>query len=118
METVVIRIRYLIAVVLLIAITGCNEAPGEGRKAEEGYRLAEPIIVALEQYHEDKGEYPASLEDLIPDYLDEIPSGEWIEGFRYDQDQDSYALSFDYVGPCMNTCTYIPGKGWDCGGFC
>ena len=34
----------------------------------------EPIIDSIESYHQDSGNYPANLSDLIPDYLDEIPS--------------------------------------------
>ncbi len=31
------------------------------------------VIYAIEEYHQDFGQYPASLSDLIPNYLPEIP---------------------------------------------
>jgi len=34
---------------------------------------AEPLIAALDQYHNEEGEYPDSLQDLVPKYLSEIP---------------------------------------------
>jgi len=32
-----------------------------------------PLVAALERYREDDGNYPISLQELVPDYLDEIP---------------------------------------------
>lgn len=34
---------------------------------------AEPLIAAIESYRADRGEYPKSLKELVPDYLEAIP---------------------------------------------
>jgi hypothetical protein len=34
---------------------------------------AEPIIDALEAYHKERGAHPNALEELLPDYLAEVP---------------------------------------------
>jgi hypothetical protein len=41
------------------------------------------------------------------------------EGYplTYRRVSDSYELSFSYVGPGMNTCTYSPAVGWKCSGY-
>ncbi len=33
-----------------------------------------PVITALEQYRNDRGEYPDSLDNLTPTYLSDIPN--------------------------------------------
>ena len=40
------------------------------RVAERGA----PIVEAIENYESDLGKYPADLDDLVPDYIDQIPS--------------------------------------------
>ena len=35
---------------------------------------AEPLVLALERHHDDTGHYPASLEELVPGYLESVPS--------------------------------------------
>ncbi|MCX7919393.1 MAG: hypothetical protein N3A72_07260 [bacterium] len=37
-------------------------------------KLVQPIITALEQYHTEFGKYPSSITDLVPKYLDQIPT--------------------------------------------
>lgn len=111
-------ILALLAVVVgtLACSVGGDEPPSEGPKAEEGYRLSEPIIDALGQYREDQGEYPASLDDLVPDYFIALPTGSLIQDLWYTRTDESYQLSFAYTGPGMNVCNYTPEAGWQCSG--
>jgi hypothetical protein len=114
------RIWVTLAALMLamLACTTFDEPPGEGKKAEEGYQLGATIIEALEAYHADLGEYPESLDALVPDYLDAVPSGTQIQEFRYMRTDASYLLSFSYTGPGMNNCDYTPEAGeWDCSGY-
>src|SRR5262245_24538693 len=87
--------------------------PGVGEKAERGYQTCQPIIEALEAYQTQEGGYPATLEELRPRYVDEIP--EEVNGYplEYRKTEDGYSLEFSYEGPGMNHCTYTPAKGWD-----
>ncbi len=41
------------------------------------------ITDALIRYREKRGEYPASLQDLVPDYLDQVPGTPWGHPFLY-----------------------------------
>ncbi len=38
-------------------------------------RAAAPIITAMEEYHQEYGDYPEHISSLSPDYLDSIPQG-------------------------------------------
>lgn len=35
---------------------------------------AEPLIAAIEAYHQKKGSYPNQLQDLVPEFIQAIPS--------------------------------------------
>ena len=44
---------------------------------------ADKIITAAEQYHQDNGRYPDTLENLVPAYMSEIPSPRIAPGVFY-----------------------------------
>jgi hypothetical protein len=117
----VIHLKFLI-VISLVIILACNtilpteEPPGVGDKAEHGYELSEPVIAALEQFKTDKGFYPEALAELVPDYLSTVPTKNEVLDFSYSSTGDSFAFSFHYIGPGMNTCTYTPEEKWRCSG--
>jgi hypothetical protein len=91
--------------------------PGEGRKAERGYAAAAPVIEALAAYHTAHQGYPATLEEMVPDYLAAIPHPEEMPPLSYSVTDAGYELAFQYVGPGMNRCVYTPKDGWDCMGY-
>jgi hypothetical protein len=51
-------------------------------------RRAQPLIAALETYRADRGKYPASLSDLVPDYLHRVPATGMLgyPQFSYDRE--------------------------------
>lgn len=77
--------------------------------------LATPIIVALEEYHADKEDFPIDLSSLVPKYLDEVPKPTTNEQFSYDlyEARGGYILGFDIDE--QSGCGYTPRFGWDCG---
>ena len=93
-----------------------EEPPGVGEKADRGYAVSAPIINALEQYKYEKGAYPDSLDELVPDYLTSIPSEVNDNPLAYKKTDESFSLSFYYLGPGMNACTYTPENAWRCSG--
>lgn len=117
-------LRTLLAAALLLSpvVLGACDPPGKGPKAERGYDRSAPVIAALEQYRSQRGEYPASLREMVPAFLADsalrVPDrpGETYP-LEYTRLPEGYALEFRYTGPGMNDCTYRPGvKKWDCGG--
>jgi hypothetical protein len=105
--------------ILVLLLSGCvgGPPPGEGEKAERGYEQAQPIIVALEQWHTKNGIYPQSLEVLVPAYFNTLPVPNKNYGYTYRQSNKSYELRFNYTGPGMNICSYSPLKRWECIGY-
>lgn len=112
--------KLLFFLFALVMLSACKlfkaDPPGVGEKAERGYAALEPAIKALEQYQADKGTYPESLEELVPDYLPSVPTEVNDESILYTKMGESYSLAFHYVGPGMNTCTYTPENKWQCSG--
>ncbi len=111
---------YALAMVS-ISLLACT-SPGEGAKAERGYQRSDPVIAALAEFHEDRGQYPDSLTELVPDYLRadalETPSAPQENyPLEYRRLDHSYELSFRYAGPGMNRCTYSPLSDWQCRGW-
>jgi hypothetical protein len=56
------------------------------------------IIEALAEYNKDHGDYPEELNELVPDYLSEIPSTGWARSLDYSYSRDGkvshhYALT-------------------------
>lgn len=113
------NILLVLAVLLLTACAGqTEEPPGVGIKAQNGYAACNFIIEVLDQYNNDTGGYPASLEELIPDYSPSIPTEVNGQPIVYHKTAEGYDLSFSYIGPGMNTCTYSTpdGRNWRCSG--
>ena len=107
----------LIAIpILACGLIATPEPPGVGEKAEKGYTACDPIIAALEQFHADKGAYPESLAELVPDFIASVPAEVNDEPISYSKTGESYSLAFHYIGPGMNTCTYTPKDKWHCSG--
>ena len=71
---------------------------------------SEPLIDALEQYHQTTGEYPESLDILIPKYLQEIPHSGVTMYPSY-----TYSPREGYKNKISSYYLYssIPLPGWD-----
>ncbi|GAK58316.1 hypothetical protein U27_05290 [Candidatus Vecturithrix granuli] len=109
-------IRCLSLCIACLVLQACP-APGEGKKAEHGYAVCQPIIEALERYHQENRSYPDTLDVLIPEYIEGIP--EEVHGYPilYNITEESYRLRFSYEQPGMNHCDYMPETGWKCYGY-
>jgi len=78
-------------------------------------KLGDTIVVALNQYKNDHGEYPDELSSLIPHYLPEIPdhfvgNKKWEYGRSYEAGEydDVFTLTFHPSrSRCMPCCTYF-----------
>jgi len=100
----------------------CSPPVGRGATAERWYRNAAPVIAALGQYRQQRGEYPDSLPALVPAFLDpDALSSIRMDrngSLTYVRDSAGYALRFEYHGPGVNRCTYTPRVAdWQCSGY-
>ncbi|GAP06336.1 hypothetical protein ATHL_01190 [Anaerolinea thermolimosa] len=115
-------LRIVMFLVLLLNLLGCTRNEGFSAQEEitDGQTKGEQVVQALEKYHVDKGRYPEYLQDLIPNYLEEVPMTLAKKEFKYEGSQsDTFYLSFPVtkkkdVGS-GTICTYIKRlEGWDC----
>jgi hypothetical protein len=119
---IVFTVPAMASVALLALLAGCEE-PGEGAKAEQGYRQGARIVAAIEAWRRDTGAPPKSLESLAPRYVsrDDLvlaPTGATAYPFSYHVKADgSWELEFHYTGPGSNYCTWGSTTAhWQCTG--
>jgi len=105
-------------IILICILEGCCH-PNECRPAVLGFDRFKPVIQALENYYKKYEAYPRSLNLLTPEFVENLPSGNSIKGFRnytYTGAIARYELKFSYGGPGYNLCTYDSvDQDWRCG---
>lgn len=103
--------------ILVLASLACSSEDPKDLAATENH--AEIIVEALEWYYADISEYPASLEELEPLYLDELPEAVTTRGmgWLYTATDDEYTLGYWY-GPnkyAVYVCLFDSAeKVWNC----
>lgn len=117
------RIAFALALAAAVVALGGCPAPGEGPRAERGYRRSAPVIAALERYRGARGTYPDSLRQLVPAFLPDstlrVPDRNRERyPLDYRRTPDGYVLTFRYTGPGMNACAYTSAPAeWKCSGY-
>ena len=76
------RISFWPLVILLagIALTSVGMVRGMNWRFDRVEREFAPLIAALEAYRAEKGTYPESIEALVPDRLEKLPTCDLTEG--------------------------------------
>ena len=119
--------RIWISFFSCLALMACA-APGKGTKAEEGFRICNKIIAAIEKFKTDRGNHPTKLSELVDTYIETIPEEihgypiEYLSGENAYSDKagkkQPYSLGFSYVNYAKNICFYEPlNKKWNCHGY-
>ena len=110
------RCHFLIAVgmVALLCLVGCYN---EEEAIAENEAIAVSIITALELYEQAYGAYPDTLDELSPEFMDQIPltvDGE-VFGYR-GYSSAEYGLAFSLRSGL--TCGYLPrSEVWECSDY-
>jgi len=83
--------------VSLFAVAICLAGCSDSRQAiKETKQSGNRIIRALEGFRADRGEYPRSLSDLSPRYLQELPLPAWgLRTWKYESDGVEFVLGVD-----------------------
>lgn len=109
---------------LYVTVCGYPGPPGTGAKAEIGKRRAAPVVEALAAYRRSLGNYPDSLQALVPQFLPDTTLRELARLLGYPLEYESIAagssfqLVFRYGGPGMNECAWTDtSSAWRCGGY-
>lgn len=84
---------------------------------EQGQKRAAPLIVALEIYRQGWGKHPTDLQQLVPDFLPEIPKAGWRYPFSYSACEKGVGYILYFKTRDVNYCGFFSTKGeWACGG--
>lgn len=119
--------KFKLAVILLVtfALGACCTPysqsfccePDDCPQAKDGFARYASLISALEVYKKNNDQYPESLEELKPKYIEHILIGEG-DKFSYAISDGKYELSFTYYGPGANICSYTSEVSkWSCSGY-
>jgi len=104
----------------LLFLGMCAVPSGSGVRANDGYRRAEIVLQALEEYRARFGVYPDSLRQLAPTFLADSALAGPQAGYPFELRlvPDGFVLGFRYVRPGMNECRYPSStKTWTCSGY-
>lgn len=75
------------------------------------------IVAAIERYHDERHAFPEKLDELVPVYLERIPTpwtSAWEFRYHYFKKEERYLLMYNPFG--MWKCGYFrPKKEWNCG---
>ena len=84
---------------------------------EQGRENASELLLALEKYRQDKGEYPQEMGALVPDYLSDIPRSapRYEYSYKACANGSGYILYFRLTGANDEWCGYSTGtEEWKC----
>ncbi len=98
---------YFISFISIIGIFKFNTYIGE--------RNANILVNAINSYHADTGIYPENLDQLVPNYLENIPNCAYRMGdnkYRYHIDQDRTDLMYTKVPPFGRRIYYFKTAEW------
>jgi hypothetical protein len=131
------RLTYVIGLIILsyMLVSCCsknNESikpnpeitrSSSGEETDSGINIGNDIIKAVENYYDDYGYYPNTLLDLIPIYIQLIPTTTTNQKFIYIKLTPSsgngwsdYILSFELISKNGYGCSYHSGNRlWECG---
>lgn len=90
--------------------------PGQGPVAAAAMRSSSGVMNAIEAYRSARGMYPASLEDMVPDYMGGLPRLKNGASLEYQRFGANYKLTINYTNPLPVHCSHEPTqtKQWEC----
>lgn len=110
--------RLVTAVLALAAclLAGCATwKPGEDPNGVEARDATRPVLAALVKYKKERGEYPTSLHELAPHYINEVP---FNPGLQYSRESGSLGFAYFPSWPLQApiACGAKLGElDWTCG---
>ena len=83
--------------------------------SEENFKNASQVVKSLRAYHKQYGDYPVSLNVLVPDYIAEVPVvylGVWPRSFEYEYIKPVSIRNDDAKLQNVNPAFYIEYNGY------
>ena len=76
---------------------------------------AETLIVAVDQFYLKHGRYPARLEEVVPEFISEIPAAKYVglaDKFRYSVSGSHHSLQYTVVPPFGRSIYTFEDRKW------
>jgi hypothetical protein len=76
---------------------------------------ANDLVLIIENFHQVTGDYPKTLNDLVPSYLPKVPKAKYTLGFNsfnYINDQGSISLFYHAIPPFGRPTYVFDRKEW------
>jgi hypothetical protein len=107
---------FFVVIVACAAYLLTREKPGTGPGARNGMAASRPIVEAIEAYRASRGNYPTSLDDLVPEFLPALPKNINGHGFDYTRKGlTDFSFTFGYTTPLPVHCSQGSSHKWNCG---
>ena len=114
-----VKLFFALSVALLLLSLACTLIPSTTKNEEiiDGKKKAEIVILAVEQYKTKNGHYPERMNELLPEFLKEIPITITGHPIEYQVDGDYYIVGFllKKRAKIQESCGYIRRlSAWEC----
>ena len=97
---------------LVMALSACSDTKSN---ITANQRRASELIQAINTYTHKHGQFPDKLDDLTPEFIDEIPTTVGGRDFDYFRLVNEYVLSFDVTNVRGLGCGYSSYlMDWEC----
>lgn len=84
-----------------------------GLQSIQSMRVATPVVAAARLFREERGRYPRTISELVPDYLGSAPNsrmGMGLTPFLFASDSTGFSVGFAVPGR-MRVCGYDSSSG-------
>ncbi|MEO6624923.1 MAG: hypothetical protein ABIN37_08835 [Burkholderiaceae bacterium] len=109
--------QYIVGI-LVLGLSACATLiPGEDAKGKELMAQSTPVLEALIRYRQERGVYPGSLHELVPNYIQSIP---FAPNLSLDHKQQWLQLVYSQSFPLAREVACVATLGstqWTCKGL-
>ena len=106
--------RWLLFALMVVVLGSCGKLNISEAEITLNKARGQLLIDALEQYRVAEGKPPGQLQDLVPTYLQEVPTTTMGPEFIYRTIENSYSLEFGGGSGCSYSSNALY---WFCLGF-
>ncbi|MBD3391313.1 MAG: hypothetical protein GF418_04630 [Chitinivibrionales bacterium] len=103
-------LTFVVVGVFAFAVGQAIQMPLAARFERRTQAAGDSLVLALARFHEQRGTAPDSLEQLVPDFMEAVPSPAFFRSRFYLGGDSSIA----YNGPAWTVCTRGIGSPWVC----
>ena len=106
--------RRLLFALIVMALGSCGKLSISEEEITLNKVRGQLLIDAIEMYRIAEGKPPAQLQDLVPTYLQAVPTTTMGPEFTYRVIENDYILNFGEGNGCIYSSD---GFNWSCVGF-